>query len=101
MITKNYAQNLSNEINTIMNQLSDDIENVRNESKLKIINHDHQESISDPLSIDHMPQNTVEALVFMELLTDECLLRDLDTMDKGMEELRETLREHLTKEKNH
>jgi len=99
MITKNYMQNLSNEINIIMNQLSDDIENVRNESKLKIINHDHQESTSDLLSIDYIPQNTVEALVFMELLSDECLLRDLDTMDKGMDELRETLRENLIKEK--
>ena len=82
-----------------MNQLSDNIENIRNESKLKIINHNHQESTSDLLSIDYIPQNTVEALVFMELLTDECLLRDLDTMDKRMDELLETLREYLIKEK--
>lgn len=82
-----------------MNQLSDDIENARNESKLKIINYDYQESTSDPLSIDHIPQNTVEALLFIELLTNECLLRDLDAMDKGMDESHETLREHLTKEK--
>lgn len=98
MITENYTDNLKDKVNALLHQLSDDLENVRKESKLKIISDDSQEAASDPLSVDHVPQNTIEAIEFMELLTDESLLRDIDTMDKGLDELRDALKQHLTNE---
>ena len=98
MITQNYIQHLSDEIDNVLNDLPDGVENVRKESKLKIISYDEQEAISDPFSIDHTPQNTNKAMMFMELLTDEAMLRDLDTMDKGMDELRDNLKEQLVNE---
>ena len=98
MITENYTDNLKDKVNALLHQLSDDLENVRKESKLKIISDDSQEAASDPLSVDHVPQNTIEAIEFMELLTDESLLRDVDTMDKGLDELRDALKQHLTNE---
>ena len=52
MIIQNYAQHLNDEIDPLLNQLSDDIENVRKESKPKITIHDCQEAISDPFSVD-------------------------------------------------
>ena len=58
-------------------------ENVRKKSKLEIIIHDSQEAISGLLIADYSAQNKNEALIFIELLTDESLLRDLDAMDKG------------------
>ena len=97
MVRKATHSNLSNEINAIINQLSDNIENTRKESKIKIINHNNQDHISDPLSINHIPQNTIKALEFIELLTDKYLLRDLDIIDKGIDELCETLRDYLIK----
>ena len=84
-ITQNYAQNLNNEIDSLLNQLYHGIENVRKELKLKFILHDCQESISDIFSIDHVAQNSNEAAMFMELL----VLRDLDSIDKGMDESRD------------
>ena len=97
MITQYYAKNLSDNIELLMNELSDDIKNVRKKSKMKVINHDNHEATSDPFSVDHVPQKN-EAVIFMELLADEALLCDLDTMDKGMDELRDVLKQHLMNE---
>ena len=38
--------------------------------------------------------------MFMELLTDESLIGDLDTTEKGMDESRDILKQYLINEKN-
>ena len=57
MITQNHAQHLNNEIDSLLNQLSHDMENAQKESKLKMILHDCQEPIFYPFSTNHAAQN--------------------------------------------
>ena len=96
MITRNHTEELRNEMMHIENQLSENVETVQKESKLKIKSYDNIEAVLDPLSIDFAPEN--EAVILIELLVDECVLRIIGKFDKGMEELRDVLKEHLNNE---
>lgn len=78
MITQNHANSLSDEIEKLMSELSEDVSNVRKESKIKVTCHDNQEAISDPFSMEHTPQHASEATIFVELLIDE-LFREVET----------------------
>ena len=60
------------------NQLSEDVENIEKESKLKITDYDSQEAVSNLLSIDYMPQNMKKAIIFIELLINECILQNIN-----------------------
>ena len=51
--------------------------------------HDCKEAISDSFSIDHVAQNTNEAVMYVESLTEESTLRDRDTIDEEIDELRD------------
>ena len=57
--------------------------------------HNCQEDVSDKFSMCYVSQNENEALMLMELLTDEQTTIDLDTIDEGMDELRDVLKKNL------
>ena len=82
-----------------MDELSVSLDEIKNNSQLKIIDHNETEKIADPLSIDFEPTTVAEASKFMDLLVEESLLRDMDVLNTR-EELQSELKIKLGQEEH-
>ena len=93
-------KNLENEHVSIKNELQNIMSVIEKESKLILFAEDDAECYANSHSIDYLPTNKSEAQNFMSLLLEEGLLRELDVIDKSMEDLRLLLKGSLKKENN-
>ena len=98
IMTSSYYDELSKEYEEMMSALCVSLEEIDQNSVLKVITHDETEKISDPRSIDYLPQSLEEASKFQDLLVEECLLRDMDIVDKTTSTLQSELKEALQNE---
>ena len=81
-MTSTYYDKLSKEYEEMMSALCVSLEDIDQNSELKVITHDKTEKRADLRSIDYVPQSLEEASEFQDLLVEECLLRDMDIVDK-------------------
>ena len=63
------------------------IQETEKESQLKVILLDETEKKADPFSIDFEPTTLAEESQFQDFLVEESLLRDMEIVEKSMEEL--------------
>ena len=93
-----YREDLQKEYEEMMSHLSGSLEEINNKSKIKLILHDKTEKTADPKSVDFIPQTVEEDLTFQDLLVEECLLRDMEIVDKSTANLQSDLRDALKQE---
>ena len=92
IITSKYKDEIKQQYDHLMNELTTSLEEIDKHSEIKIIYHDQTEKIGDPFSINFEPTSVAEASQFQDLLVEESLLRNLDIMEKSRDELRSELK---------